>query len=93
MQQEEARSARRGAVAQIETRDPLRRRGDEQSVTVSMFLRGVGPIGHQREMQIAFGARKVMNLESLDQVFHALQRREQSWHSDERAQMRGNSVD
>ena len=93
VQKEEAWSAGRWAVAQIETRNPLRRRGDEQSVAVGMFVRGVGPVGHQREMQIAFGAREIMNLEPFDQVFHALQRREQRWYGDERAQMRGHTVD
>ena len=37
-----------------------------------MLVRGVGPIGQQREMQIAFRARKVMNLETFDQLFDRL---------------------
>src|SRR5271157_2513562 len=92
VQKEETRSARRRAITQIETRNARRGRGDEPSVAVGMFGRGVGPVGHQREMQIALGARKVMNLEPFDQLFHALQRREQSWHGDERAQVRGDSI-
>ena len=92
MQQEEPRSARRRAITQIEARDARRGRRDELSVTVGMFVRGVGPVGHQREMQIAFRARKMMDFEPFDQLLHALQRRQQRRHGDERTQVRGNAV-
>ena len=70
VQKEETRPAGRRAIAQVETRDAGRRRGDEPSVAVGVFVRGVGPVGHQREMQIAFRAREMMNLEPFDQLFH-----------------------
>ena len=69
VQKEEAGSARRRAIAAIEARDPFRRDRDQRCVALGMFGRGVGPIGHQRKMQIAFRAREVMNFETLDQLF------------------------
>ena len=93
VQKEETRSARRRAIAQIETRDAVRRSGDERGVAVSVLGHGVGPIGQQREMQIAFRARKVVNLQPFDQVFDAFQRGEQRWHGDERAQIGGHPVE
>ena len=92
VQKEEARSAWRRAIAQIETRDAVRRSGDERSVAVGPLVRGVGPVGHQREMKIALRARKVVNLEPFDQVFDAFERGEQRWHGDERAQVRGDAI-
>ena len=44
-------------------------------------------------MQIALGAREVMNLQAFDQLFDAFRRREQRRHGDKRAQMRGNPVE
>ena len=93
VQKEETRSARRRAIAQIETRDAVRRSGDERVVAVSVLGHGVGPIGQQREMQIAFRARKVVNLQPFDEVFDAFQRGEQRWHGDERAQIGGHTVE
>ena len=92
VQKQEARSAWRRAVAQIETRDAVRRRGDERRVAVGVLGRGVGPVGHQREMKIALRARKVVDLEPFDLLFDRLRRVEQRRHGDERAQMRGNAV-
>ena len=92
MQQQEAGAARRRAVAPIESRDAFRRGADERLVAVGVFGRGVGPVGDQREMQIAFRAREVMDLQPLDLLVDGLQRRQQRRHRDERAQMRGNAV-
>ena len=39
MQQQEARAARRRTIAQIETRDAFRRRGDERRVALGVFGR------------------------------------------------------
>ncbi len=92
MQKKETGSARSRAIAQVEPRDAFCCRDDERRVACDPFGRGVGPVRHQREMQIALGARKVMDLKPLDQRFHAFQRREQRRHRDEGAQMRGNAV-
>ena len=74
VQKEKTRSSRRRAIARIQTRDAGRGGGDERSVAVGVLVQGVSPVGQQREMQIAFGAREVVNFETFDQVFDAFQR-------------------
>ena len=70
MQKQKARAARRRTMAQIETRDAFRRRGDERRVALGVFGCRVGPVGNQRKMQIAFRAGEVMNLQPFDLLFH-----------------------
>ena len=84
--------AGRGAIAQIESRNPFGRDSDQGFVAVRVFARGVGPIGHEREMHIAFRAREVMNLEAFDQLFYAVRARQQGGNGDQRAEIGGHAV-
>ena len=79
-------------MAQIETRDAFRRRGDQRRVAFGVLGRRVGPVGNQGKMQIAFRAGEVMNLQPFDLLFHGFHACQQGRHRDERAQMRGNPV-
>ena len=66
MQKKETGSAGSRAIAQVEPCDAFRCRDDERGVAFDLFGRSVGPVRHQREMQIALGAREVMDLKPLD---------------------------
>ena len=66
MQQQEAVAAGRRAVAPIEPRDALRRRGEQRRVALDVLGRGIGPVGEQREMKVAFRAREMVDLQPLD---------------------------
>ena len=92
MQKQKADAARRRAVAQIEARDAFGRRRDERPVAFGVFVCGVGPVGNQREVQIAFRTREVMDLEPFDLLVYRLHGSQQRRHRDKRAQVRGNPV-
>ena len=47
----------------IQSVDGTGRRGQEGLVTGDTFVRGVQPIGEQRETQVAFGVRQVVDLQ------------------------------
>ena len=67
--------------------------GGEQSVVAFRVLgRGIDPVGEQREMKVAFRAREMMDLETLDLLLDRVACRQQRRHRDERAQMRGHAV-
>ena len=67
MQQQEAVAAGRRAVARVQPRDarPRRRRAAPSSPS-ACSVGGIGPVGQQREMQIAFRTGEVVDLQPLD---------------------------
>ena len=68
--------------------------GQSQQRLIAVFMLGcgIGPVGEQREMQIAFRAGKMVNLQTFDQFLDRRWRCQQRRHRDQRAQMRGNAV-
>ena len=92
MEQQEAVAARRRAVALVEPGDALRCSREESGVALEVLGRSIGPVGEQREMQIAFRAGEVMDFQPLDLLLDRRVRRQQRRHRDERAQMRGHAV-
>ena len=66
MEQQEAVAAGRRAIALVEPGDAGCRRFQQCRVAVDMLGRGIDPVGEQSEMQIAFRAREVVDLQTLD---------------------------
>ncbi len=86
MQQQEARAASARLVTLVELRDAGRRALQERRVTLRVLGRGIDPVGQQREMNGAFGAGEVMNLQPLDLLLDRGARGQQHRHRDQRAQ-------
>ena len=92
MQQEEPRAGGRGPVTSIEASMPSRATCNQFRVALCSLDVRVGPIRQQREVQIAFGTRQMMDLEPLDLLRDVFGRRQERRHGDKRAQRFGNAV-
>ena len=88
VEQKEAVATRRRAVALIEPGNAGHRRFEQRLIAFDMLGRRVEPVGEESEMQFAFRARKVMDLQTLDLCLDRLGRRQQRGHGDNRAQIR-----
>ena len=86
MQKQEARAARRGAVSFVETIDSCLSGGQQRRIARTALVAGIGPIREQREMQAAFGARKVMNFETFHKLRNFFFVDQHRRHDDDRAQ-------
>ena len=89
VKQQEAVATRRRAVALIEPGNPGNCRVQQRFITIDMLRRGIEPVGEESEMQFAFRARKVVDLQMLDLFLDRRGRRQHRRHRDKCAQMRG----
>ena len=56
----------RRTVALIEPGNPSNFRVQQRFITVDVLRRGIEPVGEESEMQLAFRARKVVDLQMLN---------------------------
>ncbi len=84
VQRREARSARPGGVARVQVRDRRVDDGQQRQVVVAVLAIAVGPVGHDREVELARRARQVMHLERRDLLADLVGRRQQRRHRDQR---------
>ena len=86
MQQQEAITRRARAVKTVQPRDTCHGNVEQRRVPRGVLARGVGPVRKQREVELAFGRRQVVNLEALELRFQRRARREKRGHDDHRPQ-------
>src|SRR3982074_434428 len=76
MQQKEAVAGGALAVNTVHTRDTCRGNVEQRRIPRGVLAGGVGPVRKQREVELAFGRRQVVNLEALELRFQRRARRE-----------------
>ena len=86
MQQQEAVACRARAVKMVQPRDACRGKVEQRRVPRGVLAGGVRPVRKQREVELAFGRRQVVNLEALELRFQRRARREKRGHDHHRAQ-------
>ena len=79
-------------VLLIEPCDAVESRGEKRFIAGRLLGRGIGPVGEQREVQLAGTIGEVMNLEPFDQFRNVVVGGEKRGHRHECAQVSGNAV-
>src|SRR5271163_2013285 len=92
VKQQEAIASWRRAVATIEPGNPGNRCVQQRFIAFDMLCRGIEPVGEQSEMQLAFRACEVVDLQTLNLFLDRRFRRQQRWYHDQSAQMRGHAA-
>ena len=86
MQQQEAIACSARAVKTVQALDACHRNVEQRRVPRGVLAGGVCPVRKQREVELAFGRRQVVNLEALELRFQRRARREKCGHDYHRPQ-------
>jgi hypothetical protein len=84
VQQQEPRAAGRGTVAHVQLRHACGRGREQLRIGGGAFGARIGPVGQQREADVAVRASEIVHLEAFDVRGHAGRAGQQRWHDDER---------
>ena len=92
MQKQETVAARRRTVALVQTGDAFLGGGQQLFVALRLLARCIGPVGQQRKMKVARGARQIVDFELSNLLLDVLGRGQEGRYGDERAQVLGDSA-